>query len=402
MSEHKFDVVLYGASGFTGQLVAEYLAEHYPDLEWAIAGRNRTKLETLRTALGQPGLPILVADSDDEGALTDLAQQARVVITTVGPYARHGSLLLETCAREGTHYCDLTGEAQWMAEVFERIDPIAKASGARLVLCCGFDSIPSDLSVYVVQKAFRDRFGYYAPSVSGRMGPYSGGVSGGTVASMMLVTEQISKDPSIRERLMNPYSLYPPGLDAGQDRGDQMGAAWDPAFNSWTGPFVMAGINTKVVRRSNALAGLPYGADFRYDESQLAKGRFSALFAALATGGFMASAFFAPTRSILKKFLPDPGEGPDAATRENGHFEFWARASGGTDSQDCLYVKATGKRDPGYGATSRMLAQAGLSLAQDNLEVGGGIWTPASAFGEALVERLAQVDVHFEVMDERT
>ncbi len=402
MGDRSFDVILYGASGFTGQLVAEYLAGHAGTVRWAIAGRSQPKLEELRSALGQPTLPILIADSDDANALTAMVQQARVVITTVGPYARHGSLLLETCAREGTHYCDLTGEAQWMAEVFERIDPIAKSSGARLVHCCGFDSIPSDLSVYVVQEAFKARFGYYAPAVSGRMGPYSGGVSGGTVASMMLVTEQISKDPIIRERLMNPYSLYPPGMAAGQDKSDQMGAAWDAAFDSWTGPFVMAGINTKVVRRSNALAGLPYGADFRYDESQLAKGRFSALSTAVATGGFMASAFFSPTRAILKKFLPDPGEGPDAATRENGHFEFWARAVGGDEGQDSLFVKVTGKRDPGYGATSRMLAQAGLCLAQDELQVGGGIWTPASALGDALVKRLAEVDVRFEVMEQRS
>jgi len=395
MSERQFEIVLYGASGFTGQLVAEYLAQHHPDLKWAIAGRNAGKLEALRNTLGQPALPILIADSDDDPALTAMVQQARVVITTVGPYARHGSPLLEACAREGTHYCDLTGEAQWLAEVYERVDPIARASGARLVHCCGFDSIPSDLSVYVLQQAFKTRYGRYADKVSGRMGRYSGAVSGGTVASMMLVTEQVSKDPAMRERLTNPYSLYPPGLPPGADQADQMGVAWDESFQSWTSPFVMAGINTKVVRRSNALAGLPYGQEFRYDEAQLAKGRIAAWLATLAVGGFMGTAFFAPTRSILKRFLPDPGEGPDAETRENGFFEFWAHAGSDDDS---LWLRATGKRDPGYGATSRMLAQAGLCLARDELQVGGGIWTPASALGDALVTRLSTVDVHFEVL----
>lgn len=286
-----------------------------------------------------------------------------------------------------------------MAEVYERINPIAKNSGARLVHCCGFDSLPSDLSVYFLQKAFKAQFGEYAQSVTGRMGRYSGAVSGGTVASMMLVSEQIMKDEALRKRLMNPYALYPETMEAGLDQPDQMGVAWDENFGSWTGPFIMAAINTKVVRRSNALAGLPYGSDFRYDESQLCKGRFSALTSSIAIGAVMGGALFRPTRALLKRFLPEPGEGPNAETRENGFFEFWAHGVSGADNQNNLRVKVTGKRDPGYGATSRMLAQAGLCLAQDDLSVGGGIWTPATAFPEQLITRLAQVDVRFEVVD---
>ena len=399
MTDRPFDIVLFGASGFTGELVAAYLAEQAPQVRWAIAGRSAAKLEAVRDRLGQPDLPLLVADSEDAAALTAMVEQTRVIISTVGPYARYGTTLLEVCAEQGTHYCDLTGEAQWMSEVYERVDPIAKSSGARLVHCCGFDSLPSDLSVYLLQKTFKERFGQYAESVTGRMGRYSGGVSGGTVASMMLVSEQIMKDPALRKRLMNPYALYPPGLEAGLDQPDQMGIAWDENFNSWTGPFVMAAINTKVVRRSNALAGLPYGEGFRYDESQLCSGRIAALTSSVAIGAIMGSALFGPTRAILKRFLPDPGEGPDAQARENGFFEFWAHGSAGTEGEHSLRVKVTGKRDPGYGATSRMLAQAGLCLAQDDLAVEGGIWTPASALGDALIKRLAQVDVHFEVVE---
>jgi short subunit dehydrogenase-like uncharacterized protein len=399
MTDRPFDIVLFGASGFTGELVAEYLAEQAPQVRWAIAGRSASKLEAVRDRLGQPDIPLLVADSEDAAALTAMVEQTRVIISTVGPYARYGTTLLEVCAEQGTHYCDLTGEAQWMAEVYDRVDPIAKRSGARLVHCCGFDSLPSDLSVYLLQKAFKERFGQYAECVTGRMGCYSGGVSGGTVASMMLVSEQIMKDPALRKRLMNPYALYPPGLKAGLDQPDQMGIAWDENFNSWTGPFVMAAINTKVVRRSNALAGLPYGESFRYDESQLCSGRLAALTSSIAIGAIMGSALFRPTRAILKRFLPDPGEGPDAQARENGFFEFWAHGSAGAEGEHSLRVKVTGKRDPGYGATSRMLAQAGLCLAQDDLAVEGGIWTPASALGDALIKRLAQVDVHFEVVE---
>jgi len=394
MSDRQYEIILYGASGFTGRLVAEYLATAHSDLKWAIAGRNHQKLEQIRDKLMMPELPIVIADSHDTEQLTQMARQTRTVISTVGPYAQYGTPLLETCAREGTHYCDLTGEAQWMAGVFERINPIAQESGARLVHCCGFDSIPSDLSVYFLQQEFKARYGSYASRISGRMGRASGGVSGGTVASLMFVAEQASKDTRIRDTVMDPYALYPANVTPGNDVPDQAGITWDENFESWTGPFVMAAINTKVVRRSHALAGLPYGEDFRYDESQLCSSRTKALLSAGGLGAVMAGTFFSPTRAILKKMLPDPGEGPDEATRNNGFFEFWAH---GTDGTHHLKVKVSGQRDPGYGATSRMLAQAGLCLSRDTLNVGGGIWTPASAMGDELLRRLPEVDIHFSV-----
>jgi len=394
MSDRQYEIILYGASGFTGQLVAEYLATAQSDLKWAIAGRNRQKLEQVRDKLKMAELPIVIADSHDTEQLTQMVRQTQTVISTVGPYAQYGTPLLETCAREGTHYCDLTGEAQWMAGVFEHINPIAQESGARLVHCCGFDSIPSDLSVYFLQQQFKARYGGYASHISGRMGRASGGVSGGTVASLMFVAEQASKDASIRDTVMDPYALYPANVTPGNDVPDQAGIAWDENFESWTGPFVMAAINTKVVRRSHALAGLPYGEGFRYDESQLCGNRTKALLSAGGLGVVMAGTFFSPTRAILKKMLPDPGEGPDEATRNNGFFEFWAH---GTDGTHHLKVKVSGQRDPGYGATSRMLAQAGLCLSRDALNVGGGIWTPASAMGDELLRRLPDVDVRFSV-----
>ena len=396
MSDRRFEIVLYGATGFTGKLVAEYFAETHPDLKWAIAGRSQQKLDEVRQSLNLPELPTITADSADPTSLNAMAQHATALISTVGPYAKYGTPLLQACATEGTHYCDLTGEAQWMAEVYEQIDPVAKDSGARLVHCCGFDSIPSDLSVFFLQKHFKERFGHYATHVSGRMGRAAGGVSGGTVASLMYVAEQASKDPVIKERVMDPYALYPAGLEKGLDGPDQAGIAWDDNFESWTGPFVMAAINTKVVRRSHALAGLPYGVDFRYDESQLCASRTKALLSAGGLGAVMAGTLFSPTRALLKKVLPDPGEGPNETTRNNGFFEFWAH---GSDGANQLRIKVAGERDPGYGATSRMLAQAGLCLARDELSVGGGIWTTASAMGDQLLARLPQVDIRFSVVE---
>ena len=322
MSERQYEIVLYGASGFTGKLVAEYLAAEHAQLNWAIAGRNEQKLNQVRRELGLPDLPIVVADSGDADQLTAMAQQTRTLISTVGPYAQYGTPVLEACANEGTHYCDLTGEAQWMAQVYERIDPIAKASGARLVHCCGFDSVPSDLSVYFLQKHFRERYGHYASRVSGRMGRAAGGVSGGTVASLMYVAEQASKDTSIRETVMDPYALYPPGMEKGADKPDQAGIAWDDDFGSWTGPFVMAAINTKVVRRSHALAGLPYGADFGYDESQLCSSRAKAILSAGGLGTVMAGTFSPPPGRYLKSYCLTPARGPIKRPATRGFLSF--------------------------------------------------------------------------------
>ena len=392
----KFDIVVYGATGFTGALVAEYLFQSHGDISWAIAGRSQTKLDAIKYQLGAPELATLVADSDSMEDMTRLAAQSRVIISTVGPYARYGTNLLEACAAEGTHYCDLTGEPQWMAAVFERVSSAAEESGARLIHCCGFDSIPSDLGVFVAQKTMMEKHGLYASTVSGRMGQSKGAVSGGTVASMLLAVEQAVNDPIARKAMNDPYALYPAELEPGRDGPDQKGVQWDDSFESWTGPFVMAAINSKVVRRSNALASLLYGADFSYNESMLTSNRRAALL--LAGGTAVGTAAFAigPLRRLIAKRLPQPGEGPTLSERESGFFEFFVQAHHPEDASKDVRVKVRGKRDPGYGATSRMIAQAGLSLAFDDLDVEGGIWTPASGLGDHLVERLATVDISFE------
>jgi len=397
-NDRAFDIVLFGATGFTGELVAEYLAEGADaGTRWAIAGRDKAKLEAVHGRLGlSSDVAILIADSTDTDALRSLVAQTKVICTTVGPYAQLGTALLKACAEGGTDYCDLTGEVQWMSAVFDAVNPVAQKSGARLVHCCGFDSIPFDLGVFVAQEAMHERFGVYARHVRGRMGKFSGAFSGGTAASMLFMMEQATRDPSVRKRMMDPYALYPAGTAPGLDESDQMGARWDEVFDSWTGPFLMAPCNTRVIRRSNALLGFPYGTDFRYDESQLCGNRFKALGLAAGLGGFMGAALFPPTRYLVKKALPSSGEGPDRAARENGHFEYFVYAHHPMDSASDIRVTVKGKRDPGYGATSRMIAQSALCLAHDDLDVGGGIWTTASAMGRTLVKRLSTVDITFE------
>ena len=394
--ERSFDLVIYGATGFTGALVAEYLHQTQSGLSWAIAGRSQSKLDLLKDRINAPDLETIVADSESADDMRRLVTSTRVVISTVGPYARFGTPLVEACAAEGTHYCDLTGEPQWMASIFERVSPLAEETGARLIHCCGFDSIPSDLGVFVAQQSMMNKHGLFATKVSGRMGKSKGAVSGGTVASMLLAVEQAVSDPIARKVLNDPYGLYPSELSPGSDGPDQRGVRWDDHFGSWTGPFVMAAINSKVVRRSNALASLVYGADFSYDESLLVDNRRSGLLMAGGMSIGMAALAIPPLRRLISKRLPQPGEGPSMSERENGFFEFFVHAHHPTDSEKDVRICVNGKRDPGYGATSRMLAQAGLSLAFDDLDVEGGIWTPASALGNHLVNRLADVDITFE------
>ena len=395
-TQRDFDIVVYGATGFTGALVAEYLHENHRALSWAIAGRSQTKLDELKSTINAPDLATIVADSSREDDMARLAAATKVIISTVGPYARFGTPLVEACAAQGTHYCDLTGEPQWMASIFEKVSALAEETGARLVHCCGFDSIPSDLGVFVAQQTMMEKHGVFATKVSGRMGKSKGAVSGGTVASMLLAVEQGVSDPVARNVLNDPYGLYPSELNPGPDGPDQRGIRWDENFESWTGPFVMAAINSKVVRRSNALASLVYGADFSYDESMLVENRRSGLLLAGGMSLGMIALAIGPLRRLISKRLPQPGDGPSLSERENGFFEFHVHAHHPTNSEKDVRICVIGKRDPGYGATSRMLAQAGLSLAFDELDVEGGIWTPASALGQHLVDRLAQVDITFE------
>ncbi len=398
-SQREFDVVVWGASGFTGRLVAEYLLERHGasgTVQWALGGRNREKLEAIRAGLGAAAadLPIVLGDGDDEASLASLAERTRVVCTTVGPYALYGSKLVAACVAHGTDYCDLTGEVHWMRRMIDTHQKEAEATGARIVHTCGFDSIPSDLGVHFVQSEMRRRHGVASPFVKARATDFSGGFSGGTIASMLNMLEESGRDPDVRRVMADPYGLNPEGDRSGPDERDRLAPAWDDDFAGWTAPFVMAGINTRVVRRSQALLGHPAGRDFRYDEAMLTgPPPMGFLTAAAITAGmaaFAGAGSIAPLRRAAERFLPDPGEGPSREQRERGYWEMRFHAAHPEDGEKGLFARLRGDRDPGYGSTAKMLAEAALCLAQDDLEARGGFETPASSMGEALATRLIE------------
>ena len=408
MSEREYDIIVYGATGFTGQLVAEYLLERYglgSDLRWAIAGRSESKLNALRGALGPAAaeLPILVADSGDAEALATLAARTRVVLTTVGPYALYGSNLVAACVDNGTDYCDLAGEVQWIRKMIDTHHDRARETGARIVHCCGFDSIPMDIGAYFLQQEAQARHGDYCEEIALYVKATKGSMSGGTIASMSNIVQEAQHDRSVARILADPYALNPAGEREGPDGADQQDVRFDEDDNSWTGPFVMAGVNTRVVRRSNALAGYPYGKDFRYREATLTGagigGRVRGLMLVSALGALVFGLTVSPTRALLHRFLlPKPGEGPSPELQESGFFNLVQ--VGKLPDGTILRTRITGDRDPGYGSTSKMLAESAVCLARDEAITGGGVWTPASAMGAALLERLrSNAGLTFELVD---
>ena len=396
--EREFDLVLWGATGFTGRLVAEYLLGRYgasgEDLSWALAGRSQQKLEAVRAGLGAAAgdLPLVVGDADDALFTDGLAARARVVCTTVGPYARYGSKLVASCARQGTDYCDLTGELQWMRRMIDSHQGEAVASGARIVHTCGFDSIPSDLGVFFLQREMQARHGVACSRIKYRVVNFSGGFSGGTVASLLNVMAEAGSNPEVRQILADPYSINPEGQRSGPDEPDRMSPFHDEDFDAWTAPFVMAAINTRVVRRSNALLGYVYGEDFRYDEATLMGPGVLGLAKATAftavLGGMLGAGAVKPLRGLLARMLPSPGEGPTREQRERGFFDIKLFGEHPVDRGKSLRARVTGDRDPGYGSTAQMLGEAAVCLARDELDVGGGFLTPAAAMGEPLLARL--------------
>ncbi|MCB1678726.1 MAG: saccharopine dehydrogenase NADP-binding domain-containing protein [Halioglobus sp.] len=406
MRQRQFDLILFGASGFTGQLVVEYLIDQYGvdgDLKWAIAGRNREKLEQVRSAWLPPEqcgqLPILSADTADPSSLERLCRQTRVLCSTVGPYAKTGTPVVAACVASGTHYCDLCGEVPWMAKVIASYQRAARASGARLIHACGFDAIPSDMGTWFLQRAMHERHGVSAGRVKARVGRIRSAPSGGTVASVLNLLQEAGRDRAVRRVLADPYALYPAGVEPGGDGADQRGARFDPDFHQWTSPFIMAGVNTRIVRRSNALLGFPWGEDFRYDEAVLNRSHYQAVRAAVATGAGMFALALGPTRTLARHFLPQPGAGPDRAEREAGFFEIFFRGIHRRDRTRDILVKVTGDMDPGYGSTAKMLGEAAVCLARGEHDVGGGFWTPASALGEKLLDRLiARAGLTFDVI----
>lgn len=407
MAKAKYDVIVFGATSFVGKILTNYMMAHYGvggDASWAIAGRSADKLQDLKEGLGEKAkaLDVIVADAADEGALNAMVTQTKVVISTVGPYALYGEPLVKVCAETGTDYVDLTGEVQWIRRMVRRYEEAAQASGARIVHCCGFDSIPSDLGVHFLEREAMAKFG--APATLVKMGVKAlrGGMSGGTVASLMNVMKEVSKEPELKKELADPYSICPREHGFSVRQRNISGAKFDKDFGRWLAPFVMAGINTRVVHRTNALKNAAYGGQFRYDEAMFTKGRWDATFMTLGLGMFMMLASLSPTRAFLEKFVvPKPGEGPSPEEQENGFYDL--RFFGKTDAGDVLRTKVTGDRDPGYGSTAKMLAQAGLCLATDMPKEGlaGGFWTPATAMGDKLIERLENhAGLEFKVVED--
>lgn len=376
MADREFDIIVYGATGFTGRLVAEYLAANYADVKWAMAGRSLTKLEEVRDEIGAPaGTPLLTANADDPASLKAMVERAKVVITTVGPYQLYGEPLLAACAEAGTAYVDLCGEPAWMRQMIDKYEGAAKASGARIVFSCGFDSIPFDLGVWAVQQEARKRFGKPAPRVKGRIRAMKGTFSGGTFASGKATMAAAAKDPSILKLMIDPFALAP-GFD-GPHQPNGMVPHYDEAVEAWVAPFMMAVINTKNVHRTNFLAGQPYGADFQYDEMLVVPG--------LGDIGKAAAEAIAKINPMNSDKGPAPGEGPSKEERETGFYEIAFVAEMPDGKRVTAVVK--GDKDPGYGSTSKMIAESALCLLCD-VAGAGGIWTAGALMPDALEKRL--------------
>lgn len=382
----EFDVVVYGATGFTGKLVVEYMAQQYPagsGVSWAMAGRSSDKLAAVRDEWGAPAdTPLIVADAGDWDSVKAMAKRAKCVLSTVGPYTLYGEPLVAACAVEGTDYVDLSGEVLFMKDMIEKHGDAAKASGARIVHSCGFDSIPFDLGVQYLQEEAVKTFGAPCPRVKGRMRAMQGTFSGGTAASGAATMKAVQSDPSLLQHLMNPFSLA-----EGFTGPDQpTGAKVMEEDGVWLAPFVMAPINTKNVHRSNALAGHPYGEDFVYDEMMVAGPGEQGKAVADAIAGM----------EIGGADAPKPGEGPSKEEREAGHYDYLAVGTG--PGGEVLKIAVTGDKDPGYGSTSKIIAEAAVCLVKDCADLPGGIWTPAPAMGAKLRERLvANAGLTFDV-----
>ena len=396
MDNKPFDLIVFGATGFTGRLVAEYLNNSYGvggRLSWAMAGRSLTKLGEVRRLTGVPEtVQLLQADATDAASLAALVAQTQVVISTVGPYQLYGEPLLRACADAGTDYVDLCGEPGWMAQMIARHDAAARASGARIVFSCGFDSIPFDLGVVYLQSEAQRRFGAPLKQVRGRVRVMKGGFSGGTLASALATVEAMGRDPALARLMRNPFALVPGFTGPAQPEGDS--ATYDAAAKSWTGPFVMAAINTKNVHRTHALRGHAWGRDFIYDERMLtgdgASGERRAR--TLARNARLQNLVlgWGPTRALLRLALPKPGQGPSEHERETGRYE--VLFSGETAKGQALSAVVQDNRDPGYGSTCKLISESALCLLQDvdRSRTGGGVWTPGAAMGLALVKRLQE------------
>ncbi len=404
-SNRPFDIVVFGATSFAGQILCRYLVERHGtdgELRWAIAGRNPTKLNDVARVTGAE-VEQIIADATIPSDMRRLAESARVVVSTVGPYALYGSELVAAVTAVGTDYCDLTGEPHWMQEMIDAHSAEAEASGARVVHTCGVDSIPSDLGVLFTQQRAIETFGTHCSQIRMRVKAFKGRLGGGTAATMMNVMRELGADPGLRKVLGNPYSIAPEPQRTGVRQPNVTAPTRDEASAHWLAPFMMAVVNTRVVHRSHALLGRPWGEEFRYDEaSMMGRGTAGAVRAtamSVGLGAFIGAAAIGPLRSLLDRVLPDPGAGPGTGEQEAGYFDF--RFFGTTPDGRSIATKVTGDRDPGYGSSARMLGEAACALLEvDRDRVGGGFWTPATAFGESLIARLEDhAGLTFEVVE---
>lgn len=407
-----YAVVLYGATSFVGQITAHYLAEFLSankdksgsEINWAIAGRDQEKLNELQSKLTSK-VDIIIANSDDAASLDAMTEQTQVIISTVGPYLKYGEPLIKSCVDNGTDYVDLTGEAIFIKDMMDKYQEAAKQSGARIVNSCGFDSIPSDLGVYFTQKQAEAKFDSACDVIHMRVKAAKGGLSGGTIASMATIFEEVGQDKSRRKQVANPYLLNDDKDVPNVRQSNVSKPEYDSEHKRWLAPFVMASINTRIVHRSNQLLGYEYGREFKYDEAMWMKdglkGKLTSYALSAGLLGFATAMMITPSRELLSKHvLPKSGSGPSKEEQENGYFDI--RLFGQTANKNSITTKVTGDKDPGYGSTSRMLSQAALCLAQDisKEEVKGGFWTPASAMGDKLLARLEKhAGLSFDVID---
>ena len=386
----QLDLIIWGATGFTGQLVSEYINKKYSNtaLKWGIAGRNKEKASVIAERLNIAKDRIFIADCNDLESLIKLTSKTKVICTTVGPYAKLGTNLIEACIKTNTNYCDITGETQWIRKMIDKYHSKAKENKIKIINSCGFDSIPSDMGVFYSQKNLFEKTGKYANIINMRVAGAKGGISGGTYNSLSNVLEEARVDKEVRKTLTNPYGLNPIGKQNGPDKTDLQTVIFDKISNSWIAPFVMAGINTKIVRRSHALIDFKYGSDFSYDEATLSgkgvlgqvKGYLSLIPIFLATrkkGSFI--------KNIVDYILPKSGEGPSQKTRISGYYNLRFYLT----QQDKIYLsKVIGDMDPGYGSTSKMITESAVCLVKDCKDLPGGIYTPAASMGEKLIKRL--------------
>jgi short subunit dehydrogenase-like uncharacterized protein len=379
-SSPKFDIVVYGATGFTGQLVAEYLASHYKadgNLKWAMAGRSKEKLASVRDAIGAPAdTPLIVADASDAASLQAMIDQTKSIVTTVGPYLLYGNELVAACAASGTDYFDLCGETLWMRRVIDAHEATARRSGARIVFSCGYDSLPFELGVFCCEEAAKKTLGAPVSRVKGRIRAMKGTFSGGTAASGRALFEAAAKDPGLLALMRDPFSLTPGFQGPKQPPGNK--PMLDEDLQAWVTPFFMANINTRNVHRSNMLMGFPYGRDFAYDEMQITGPG--------EEGEALARRILAASNKMATSAIPKPGEGPSKEERETGYYDllFVGIASDGRQ----VRASVKGDRDPGYGSTSKMISECAICLLRDTPDVPAGFWTPGAAMQHKLIRRL--------------